>query len=352
MSEPAVDQPSVGKKRGRGAIALQLFGFVVSIALLSWCVAIAFEPGRREQLLSALRESPASLLWLTLLSLLSLIINGFAFALPIRRLHRLRVVDVTAVNAIASLLNMLPMKLSVAFRVMVHFKRDGVGLVTIAAWFAAVAGILFATALPILAARVLFADSRAWVFTSALGVVLAGVAIVLVSRALSSRAATVRAEAVARRLMLGRFVDLMKSPRLGSVAGAFEMLGDARRAALGVTARLVDIAINTARFSIAATMLGQPTDLSQCAVMAVAYYVVGVLSPAGLLGPREAVVSAISGPLGIADPSAFVAVPLLVTALEVPALLAGAGVSFFVLRPDRLLARQRDKKTSAVSSAP
>ncbi len=331
---------------------MQLFGFVVSIALLAWCVAIAFEPGRREQLLGALRDSPTSLLWLTLLSLLSLMLNGFAFAMPIRRLHRLRVVDVAAVNAIASLLNMLPMKLSVAFRVMVHFKRDGVGLVTIAAWFSAVAGLLFAAALPILAARVLFAGARAWVLASAIGVGLAGIAVVVASRVLSSQVATARAESIARRLRLGRAVDLMKSPRLGSVAGAFEMLGDARRTAFGISVRLIDIAVNTASFSVAATMLGQPTDLSQCAVMAVAYYVVGVLSPAGLLGPREAVVSAISDPLGIADPSAFVAVPLLVTALEVPALLAGAGVSFFVLRPDRLLARRRDRQTPAVSSAP
>ena len=52
--------------------------------------------------------------------------------------QRLRTLDVVAVNAIATLLNYLPFKLSVISRIVIHNRRDGVPLGKIVGWLAAV----------------------------------------------------------------------------------------------------------------------------------------------------------------------------------------------------------------------
>jgi integrase len=110
-----VDQPDIPKRPSRLKIGLQVAGFVVGCALVAWCAQRAFSEGSAG--LEKLRTADPTLIAVLLLSTLgSIVCSGYTFwtvALPIRRF---RVLDMQAVNLMASLFNYAPVRLGLFLR--------------------------------------------------------------------------------------------------------------------------------------------------------------------------------------------------------------------------------------------
>ena len=119
-------------------IAVQLVGFSVGMALLVWAVRLALNEDNRGQFQRLAEAPPLHVIGLIGLSIATIVLNGMIFHRTLVPVRRLRTLDVVAVNAIATLLNYLPFKLSIISRVLIHNRRDGLPLGQIAGWLAAV----------------------------------------------------------------------------------------------------------------------------------------------------------------------------------------------------------------------
>jgi hypothetical protein len=158
------------KQRGRGVkVAVQLVGFAIGIALLWWCVHLALSPENREQL-ENLRDAPSRMIaGLLVLSLTTFMLNGFMLWVVLLPTRRLRLTQVLAVNALATLLAYLPFKMSVLSRFVLHNRRDGMPIMRIGAWLAAFLVITLATMGPFVVASVLIGEMNAAWFAIACG---------------------------------------------------------------------------------------------------------------------------------------------------------------------------------------
>ena len=112
--------------------------------------------------------------------------------------------------------------------------------------------------------------------------------------------------------------------------------------------RLADLAVNAARFAAAAAIVGHPLAWDQAILAAIAYYMLGIIAPTGMLGAREAGTVWFVGAVGlgtVAGQSAqeaaasLTVLTLFITGTESVVLLAGAAGGVAWLRPDRLLRR-------------
>lgn len=115
------------------------------------------------------------------------------------------------------------------------------------------------------------------------------------------------------------------------------MLASPRAVALAAALRLLDVAVQAARFAVAAWIVGQPLPWDQAVLAGSAYFVVGSLSPSGQLGVREGATAWLAAAVlpGI-DFDGFAVVVLMVTAAEIGALLlGGAGALAFLARGRR-----------------
>jgi len=325
--------------RPRLRLAVQLLGFLIGLALLGWCAQLALSPDNRAQLVRLGDAGPWPVLALVALSALSLILNGLAFWAAVFPVHRLRALDVIAVNAMASFLAFLPFKIGLLFRVFIHGQRDGVPLLTIGAWFAAVALVLLVALLPLIAVSLWRPGlDAAWFIAGAAGIAVCAAALVLLSRVFAGERGLTRIHAVADRLPIaGR---LTRTPAFGHVHHGFTMTGDARGVAGGIAFRVADALVQSARLWIAADVLGVELTLASAVVLALGYFVVGMLSPFGMLGTREAGAAGIALALGVGG-EAFAPTALLVGAVDAVTALAGAAVGAVWLRPDRLLRSRR-----------
>ena len=146
MQQSASDNSAQSRSIGRTVV--QLIGYLIGIALLVWCIRLAFSEENSAQL-ATLKDAPAqSLILLLMLSLASVGVNGFLFWIALTPLRRLPLADVLWTNALATLLNYLPFKLSVASRVLVHARKHNVSIPRIGAWFASVGAVMLCTLVP------------------------------------------------------------------------------------------------------------------------------------------------------------------------------------------------------------
>jgi hypothetical protein len=324
----------LGRTLAQAAIAL------IGVGLLVWAVMLALSTENREKL-AALRHAPAGAIALLLaLSLATQALNGLIFWVMLLPVRRLRAADVLATNAICTMLAYVPAKTGAIVRVLIHNRRDRVPLLTIGAWFAAIALVMaVAFTPPVLASLALKRLDAAWVAATLAGeAVLAG-ALVLAARAFRGDRGVRRLAAVVRALRLHAVDRILRSRLWANLHTGFDMLAHPGTVGATLGLRLADVAIQALRFLLAARILEIALPIHAAIVIALAYFVIGIVAPfmvglreMGVIGLAAAMLPAVGH-----DNAAFAPVPLLVTATESLVFLAAAAAGLAWLRPHRVL---------------
>lgn len=269
----SADQPDIPKRPSRLRIGLQVAGFVVGCALVAWCAQRAFSEGSAG--LEKLRTADPTLIAVLLLSTLgSIVCSGYTFwavALPIRRF---RVLDMQAVNLMASLFNYAPVRLGLFLRCAFHWRRDGMSASELGAWIAGVAVVTLGTLMAGLAAG--------------LAQIAAGREVPLLDWLwLLAFAATI-AIGCAVTVAIGRIPPLTRF-----LKGAERALTDPRALGGGVFFRSIDVAMWSLRMWAAAQIVGVSLNPAQAALLA-SVAILGAGNPLGRIGWREALVALIA----------------------------------------------------------
>ncbi|MFO0836050.1 MAG: hypothetical protein U0638_13850 [Phycisphaerales bacterium] len=327
-------------RRSPLSIVLQLAGFAAGLALLAWCVREALRPENRDKLDRLGDASPAQIVGLLALSLASLAVNGLSFRSTLFPVHRLKVTDILAVNSLCTWLNYLPFKLGAITRVLIHNRRDAVPVFTIGAWFIALALVMLSVCGPLIAVSLLRPTVDAiWITLSLLGVLVAAAALHLLARFASGDAGRARATSLLSTLTLGLSArPFAQTPVRHAIAGA-DMLASPPAFSATLMWRALDLSLQAARFMLAASVIGHSLSTDRALLAALAFFLIGVFSPAGMLGTREGGTAwllplvASSGE----DTSWFAAAVLIVGASELITNTACAALGLIYLRPDRLL---------------
>lgn len=349
-TEPASPEP---KRRGL-RIGVQTIAFLVGIVLLWWCARQALSEDNQAQIQRLGEASIIDVASIAGLSLLSIILNGMVFWVAIRPVKRLGVVGTVATNALASFLNYLPFKLSILCRVLIHSRRDGVPLLTIGAWFAGMGAVLLATYGPLVSVS-LWRQGIDWVWCAAgIGGVGIGLAtIVLLARLFAGSDGRDRIERLAER-MLDR-IDariarcLMRTRVFARLHAGLDMLASPWAVCGESALWLADLLVQATRFTIAASILGVTLPWQDALLVASCYFLIGVASPAGQLGTREAGTTAVAGMLGLAGGEDLAVVMLLASAVESLVSLLSAGAAIVWLRPDRVFWGKKPASTQGTN---
>lgn len=334
--------PAAPSSRRVGRIVLQVIGFLVGMLLLWWCARQALAEQNRAQIQRLGEASVLDVAALAGLSLATIILNGLVFWVALRPAKRLPPLGVIATNALATFLNYLPFKLSVVARVLIHNKRDGVPILTIGAWFASVAAVLLAVYAPLVGVSLWRRSIDAvWVAAGLAGILASLALLIGLARLLCADRGRARIEAITRRLVPrsdpGAGRSFLQRPSVARLYAGLDMLASPSAVGAGAALRLVDITIQAARFVVAAGVLGVAISWQDAVLVACTYFLIGVASPAGQLGTREAGTTWLGGLLALAGGADLAVVMLLVSATESLVSLVAAGAAIIWLRPDRLL---------------
>jgi hypothetical protein len=298
-------------------IALQVIGGAIGVGLLAWALSIVFSDENREQLDRALHAPAYLTASLVALSALSVVLNGLMFWAVVRPIRRLHPVSVIGVNAIATFLSVLPAKLGLAVRGLVHHRRDGMPLRDVVAWLAAMSALGLAALVPVgVVSRWRLDIDLIWIVLTLGGVIATHACGVVLGR-LGARGAL---KGMIAKLSLGSWRIVQHPVPVGLHAGL----------------RLLDLAVLAARFLVAASILGLALPLDQAILLGAMFFFFGVIAPAGTLGTREVAVAAIGVSLGLERGPVYTAV-LIVAAIELVTSFAMALVASFWIRPDRIL---------------
>ncbi len=308
-------------------IAVQVVGFAIGVALLVWCISIALDKADAEQW-RRLRDAGAQpIILLLAFTLFTVVCNGLAFWVTLLPLKRLRAADLVAVNAVATFLAYLPFKLGALARVVIHHRRDHVPFRDIVAWMAGYSALSLATLLPLVAVGAL--RQRFDLVSIALGILL----VALANACAIALGRISRSQRWLATLSMGSWRIVQRPTPVGACA----------------LVKIGDVAVHAARFTVAASVLAIDLSLDRAVVYALAYFLLGVLSPVGMVGIREGGLVIGGAALFNLDEDAardLSRLVLLVTASEVAAIipLALAGAAW--LRVDRLFfARRRANAT-------
>lgn len=342
-------------RRGPLSIVVQLAGFAGGIALLAWCVREALRPENRDKLDRLADASPAQITGLLALSLASLAVNGLSFRSFLFPVQRLRVADILAVNSLCTWLNYLPFKLGAITRVLIHNRRDGVPVFTIGAWFLGLVLVMLAVCGPLIGVSLLRPRVDAlWIALSLAGVLVAAAVLHMLARAASGDHGRARATSFLSTLTLGLSArPFAQTPVRHAIAGA-DMLASRRSFVATILWRVADLSLQAARFMLAAQVIGHALSADRALLAALAFFLIGVFSPAGMLGTREggtAWLLPLVASVG-EDTSWFAAAVLVVGASELIANTACAALGLMYLRPDRLLRAAKPGDTRPPSAPP
>ncbi len=309
---------------------LQVLGGLIGIALLVWALVIVFSPENRTQLERAINAPVGLTAMLVALSVISIVLNGLMFwvvARPIRRLHPSSVIGV---NAIATFLSVLPAKLGLGIRGLVHHRRDGMPFRDVVAWLAAMSALGLAALLPIgIVSRWRLELDWIWVALALGGVCTTHALGVLLGRLCEKGSLG----GVLAKLSLGSW-RIVRHP--GPVA------------AHGVL-RVMDLGVLTGRFLGAAAILGLHLPPDQAVLLGAMFFFFGVVAPAGTLGTREVAVAAIGVAIGLPEGPVYTAV-LIVAAVELATSFVLGLVASLWIRPDRILRARKTAAGAAVTS--
>jgi len=308
-------------------IVVQVVGLLVGLGLLAWVFTLAFTGENRENLDRLLEAGWRPALVILALQAGSILFGAIPFWTTLLPRKRLSVVDLVAVNALATMLSPLPFKISVLSRVLVHRRHDGLRFVEIASWFSALGVTLVCLLASVAAASVIAGEVNAlWWAIAGTGIVGGGATILLVSRFVRTK------------------------PRLDKwTLEAAELLSHPWPMVGTFAARVVDIGLFAGRFWVASAALGKPLDAGGALLAASVYVLSGVVAPAGTLGAREGAVAGLAlFPVGL-EPSAIAAASLVVTGGEIAASLPLGLLGAWRLRAWRLVSRPAG---STADSAP
>ena len=335
-------QADAGAAPGRRPLwktAVQLVGFAMGLALLGWCAREALKPENREQFARLADASPGVVALLFACSLATLLINGLIFWVVLFPEKRLRVSDTLATNAFATMLAYLPFKISVIARIALHNRRDGVPLLTIAAWLGAVGALVIAGLGPVSVVSLWRKGvDPVWWGASLLGVGLALGALLIAAGIFAGERGLGRIHAIAERLGVGVLDRFVRTEAFAKMHGIFGMLAHPQAVTAATGLRLLDIGVITARFMVAASILGVGLEWEQAILFASSYFLIGTLSPFGMLGLREAGSIGVADLLGFGDAGESIAVVILiVTATETLTNLLAGMIGAVWVRPDRLI---------------
>lgn len=325
-----------GAKPGTLRAAVQLAGFGVGVTMIVWAIRTVMSPDNQAAL-DKLRDATAGQI-ITLMALAagSLVLNAIIFWSVIRPVHRLRLSDMVAVNALATFLSYLPFKVSVVCRWIVHNRRDGVHNLTIGAWFVVVAGLTVVTVAPMWLAFARPDTAGHWWW-----LVVAGA--IAVAHTIAWQAARfVRGpRGMARLRRFGLPEHWAHREWFARLHDGASMSADGHSVWVSTVARVMDIASFGLRFAIAAHIIGVELSTEEALLIGLAYFVVGVVSPFGTVGTREAGALAMAVGAGVVsaelEQDALLTAILLVTVSEAVTSLIGAGLALAWLRADRLL---------------
>jgi hypothetical protein len=318
----------------------QIVGFLIGIGLLGWCVTVALK--KRESLAKLADATPGQIAALIGVTIVVVLASGAAFRETLRPIKKLPMLEVQAVNFIACLFALLPFKLSVVFRVLVHNRRDGVPLLTIGAWFGAVGVVILCVLAPMLGAGIWRGSADTiWFITAGGGMLGCLLAVLLVARALATERGWAWAQRVYAKL------PLPAKLRHGSIAATmlFEkshegvrMLASPRVIFGCAALRLLDFAAQAGRIWIAAAIVGQTIQWDQALLAGSIFFLITAAAPSGALGAREGGTAWIIGAvLPHLDREQFMVVVLVVSGTETVVLLVGSMVGLAYLGPGRLV---------------
>ncbi len=318
---------------------LQLAGFAAGIGLLVWCGLEAFKPENRAQLSRLGEAGVGELSLLFALSVATLVLNGVIFWVVLLPERRIGFSAMLATNAVATMLSYLPFKLSVVLRVAIHNRRDGVPLLTIAAWFGAMAVLVLTTLGPLgLVSLWRGRVDLVWWISGGAGVLVATGSAIGVAGWFAGVRGLGRLHRLADATRIGPLARFLRGEAFARLHGVFAMLAHAGAAWGATLLRVADLASQTARFVVAASILGVPLSWEQAVLVSTTYFLIGMLSPFGMLGTREAGSVGLAGALGLGGgDESLVVVILAVSASESLVNLVGAGLGVAFLRPDRML---------------
>ncbi len=336
MSNPTESIPKT--RRSIPMLMIQVVGFAGSIAVLGWAVSVALQDENREQLAKLSQATPGELMMLMSLASISVAFNGLLFWVVMNPVHKLRPTDVIAVNAISTLLAYLPFKLSIVSRFVIHNRRDKIPILSIGAWIVAVTFLMLAVFGPITIASLWQREINAiWWIVSGIGILGSTLVGSLIARQLEGEIGTRR---VAR--LLGE--KITSTEHYAKVHVGFEMLANTRAALAGNLFRVLDILTFALRFYVAARVLDLPISGSDSLLLGATYFLIGMASPVGMLGTREAGTIAIASMVGISSAAIaedatgqtpIIIAVLFVTAIESVVNLACAafGLAWLKARP-------------------
>jgi len=329
---------SPGGGRSRLVLALQLLGFLIGLGLFGWTLSIALSPGNRAQLERLGGATLGEVALLLGLSSGTLVLNGLIFWAALVPAKRLRLADVQATNAIASFLSYLPFKLSVMARVVIHSRRDGVPVLTIGAWLGAVGVVMGVAFAPLVGASLWRKGlDPAWWAVVLGGMAALGALVVGASRAFAHERGLARIHRWFDPLPVPILHRFLRSPAFARLHAGFAMTGDARVVAGTTGVRVIDVGVQAARFVVVARILDLPIGMEEATLVASTYFLIGVVSPAGSVGTREAGVVGLCEMLEIGGGTAFATAAVIVTATESIVFALGAATGIAWLRPDRLM---------------
>jgi hypothetical protein len=313
-SGPILEQMDLRRKWSPARIALQLAGLILGLALLAWAVRLSMSE-QNARSIAAMRAAPASeLMALFALTIASLILNGLMFWISLRPVHRLNPFDTILTNAISTFLSILPFKLSLVARVLIHHRRDGVPFRILIGWVAAVGALAISILAPLIIAGTWRKQLDAlWWATAIVGIVLGSIAAVALGR-ISNNLTWLRT------LSLGSYL-IVQHPQAVVGHGVF---------------RILDVAVLAGRFLAAAAIINHVMPLDQAILLSTTYFLLSVVTPAGTLGFREMGVAALGIAQGL-DENAVALIALVVTGAEVIASGVVALLGAIRIRPDRLL---------------
>ncbi len=315
-------------------VVVQAAGFALGLALLGWCVHVALRPENRGAL-ENLRQAPGELVAAMIgLSLTTLFLNATTFWTAIFPVKRLPFWEVQATNAGAALCNYAPFKLGAVLRFVVHSRRHGVPLITIAAWIAAVTLTMTVALTPLIAAGMWRKQADALFWVGLLVGTAATYAVALaVARVFAHAQGLARLHRMSDRPGLRWLLRLMRTRAFLHLHAGFAMMAHPGSFGLGVAMRVLDLLVQAARFMVAARLVGMDLTFEGALIVSGAYFLVSVVSPAGSLGVREYIASRLAL-FGMSMDSLTV-VALTVTASEMVVYMVCGTAGLLYLRPGR-----------------
>lgn len=330
---------TVDKKKSIARTLIQVIGFAASIAALGWAIKMALKEENRAQLENLQNASVGQVMALVGLSFSSVAINGLIFWVVIRPVHMIRATDVISTNAIATLLAYLPFKLSLVARIAIHRKRDGVPVLTIGAWFAAIGVLMLAVLGPMALMSFVLKEVNVlwWVGVGGAVTVSVGALIVFCRIFYGERG-------IKRIASVGLLKGWTEKESFSRMHAGFDMVASPSSSAWAGLLRMLDVLAFAGRFIIAAQVLGLPITGSDALLLGSVYFLIGVFSPFGMLGTREAGTIGAAALFGVSSVAIgdggegpIAAAVVFITAIEAVVNLgcAGFGVAWLRISPGK-----------------